>query len=590
MSLATIMTKAAFLDQMFGGDKGPDWTEKGPGLKALPQRDVTYVQQKEPKPALQREAEGSMDPMMQYMMLQNMMKGQGGGPTISLGGQQQDPMQQMLMMHLMGQSFGKKSALKLPVGKAPPPEEEMPLSEAGGLLGMLGGGGLAIGDNLVTGAEGTDALLHALLGGGAGLVGGGLLGHGADKFLEWDAKQQHMGKRGAANPDLMKMVGRGSEDYARNIMQSLTPEHYQAAGGSGGDDTIEELVNSIIPQQIISRHAMQLGGGNVDLGKSILDSHLSQNPPRSGANLQDALKSMLKANIQGSQNEAAQKALQSFGGEMPDIGASSLKPYSNEDLMAIIEQSMPQAAKPEAAPAQPEPGLSPAMGYPKTGRFAGMQEIFHEIKTAGAADWLTPGGYIQRFRGGPSQQDVQGMGLNRFADQSGEQFKFDPQSFKNVFMQDSSVKNMGRGLGPQATNLMDIAAKPGIMGWMQRGFQKHIMGRGQQLGAAEQGLRNIAEATGLDTGKQPLTRRALSQHFQTMTGTPAGRAGGEIGRQLSGASSPVPSGEGQASSLFGMPGLGKMDLGDPITNMIRQMAMIRSMTSPQAQGPRLGGY
>lgn len=517
MSLANVLTKHAFLDQLFGAGKGPDWTEQGPGLKVVPQRDVTYVQQKAPKPPLQREAEGGTDPMMQYMMLSQLMGG-GHGPSITLGaGQQEDPLQKLLMMHLMGKGLGKTGAL---------------------------------------------------------------------------------------SADLAKMIGRSPEHYARNIMGQLTPEHYQAAGGAGGEDTIEELVNNIIPHQIISRHAMQLGGGNVDLGKAILDAHLAQNPMRSGENLQEVLKRMLQQNIQGTQDQAVQQALQGFGGEMPQLGHGGPGPLSRDDLMAIIEKSLPQMEEQvgpqagiEQAPAMQPTGLSPQIGYPKTGRFADLRQTFNYLKQAstektaqgGIGQWFTPGRYVQMLRGGPKPEDVQRHGLSRFVDPSGEQFRFDPQSFRDVFMKDPSVQRMGRTLGPQATNMMELAAKPGVMGWLQRGFQKHIMGRGQQLGAAEQGLRNIAEATGLDTQGQPLTRRDMAQHFQTMTGTPAGRAGGEIGRQLMGASSPAPMGEGQASGLFGAPGLGKMNLGDPLTNMIHQMAMIRAMTSPQVL-PRLGGY
>lgn len=397
-------------------------------------------------------------------------------------------------------------------------------------------------------------------------------------------------KTSSVKGDISSIAGRHSGDYAKNILRQLTPEHFQAAGGSGGEDTIEELVRNIVPREIVSRHAMQLGGGNVELGKAILDTHLRQNPMHTGENLESSLRRMLKANIVETQDAHLRKSMGNIGDFGQKSGPSRIH---RDELMKIIQEAgsagqAPQQAQSQA-PALPERGMGQAMGYPKTGRFENMQDLLPKV----AADLVKSalpaplGKAVEFFRGGPAvspQEIATKLPTNRFVQPSGKPFEFDPESFQNVFMQDPSVRRLGRGLTPEITAQMGRALAPGhVFGPLSRMLQKHVMGRGSHLEAAQQALRNMATSTGF-SGK--LSPEALSQHFQTVTGMPGKNVGDFLSRQLAAAGRPQSG--GQASNLFGIPGLG-MEVGDPMHQMIQQLAAIRSMTSPQQQQqPHMG--
>jgi hypothetical protein len=355
-------------------------------------------------------------------------------------------------------------------------------------------------------------------------------------------------------------------------MQQLTPEHFQAAEGAGGEDTVESLVRDVIPREIISRHAMQLGGGNVDLGKAILDSHLKQNPMHTGENLESVLRRVLKANIATTQDSHLKKTLGGLG----DFRGTEQPPrLTREDMMKLIQGAGTNGPSINAGQAQasPEPGPISRGGYPKTGRFENMRPVLDSlIKEALPAPL---GKAVEFFRGGPAAHvdDVQkNMGVNRFLTSEGKDFQFNPDTFHSVLMGDPSVQRMARGIGPDVMSQMGRAAKPGIFfGPLSRAFQRHVMGRGSHVDAASQALRNIAAATGYTGGD----RGEMSQHFQTMTGVPGGHVGDYIGRELMGATKP--SGGGQVSDLFGMPGSGGMQLNS--TSLQRLMDMFAMMNN-----------
>jgi len=402
------------------------------------------------------------------------------------------------------------------------------------------------------------------------------------QFLMMHLLGKGMGKGAALSGDISSIAGRHSGDYAKNIMKQLTPEHFQAAEGAGGEDTIESLVRDVIPRELIARHAMQIGGGDVDLGKSILDSHLKQNPMHTGENLEGVLRRMLKANIAQTQDAPLKKMLSNLG----DFSSTQApKRMGREDLMKIImsaggQNNAPDSSGQGLAPALPEPGLSPGIGYPKTGRFENMQPVLDEMVKEAIPAPL--GKAVEWMRGGPAVDTGtvrNTMNVNTFATPEGGDFQFDPDTFKSVLMRDPSVQRMARGVGPDVMNQMGRALKPGMLGDLSRGWQKHVMGRGSHIDAAQQALRNLASATGYK-GDDP---SALSQHFQTMTGTPANRVGDFLARNLMG--STKPSQGGQASNLFGIPGIGGMEINDPMHQMIQQLVAIRSMTGQQQQQP-----
>jgi hypothetical protein len=503
MTFSAMLTKQAFanLGQLFGQEED-HWTSAtsdSPGLstKMQPGEDVTYVKQTPGKSPLEA-AQGQQDPTLQMFLLHHLLGGSGQSPAITIGGHQQDPMNQLMMMSLLGQGMGKKAA--------------------------------------------------------------------------------------TMSKDLASLVGRHSGDYGKRIVKQLTPEHFQAAGGSGGEDTIEELVSSVIPREIIARHAMQLGSGDVNLGKAILDMHLKQNPMHTGENLESVMRRLLKANIAETQDANVQKAMKGLG----DFGSPVSSPrLSREDLMKIIQDVGSQGADqvgPKArglAPALPEPGLSPAIGYPKTGRFENMKPVFDDMVKEAIPLFSKA---IEHLRGGPAvstQEISQKMPLSRLVTESGKPAPVDPDVFHNVFMRSPSVQRMARGLSPEVIEQMGRALKPGLSGMFSRGLQRHLMGRGSHVDAAQEALKNMAAATGATGSADP---RALAQHFQTITGTPKKRVGDYLARQLSGAAAPQTG--GQATNLFGIPGLG-MEIDNPLQKIIQQMMMIKAMTS-QPQTPRTG--
>jgi len=614
MKIAETLTKYAFdLSGLFGKeDQG--WStaspEVGPPKLKTKQEGpgLTYVNQS-PGQTPQEAMAGKQNPLLDLIMAQHALGGQNQGPTITLGGHQQDALTQFMLMHMLSKGMGKGAAAKGEWNNHDDQEaREIGRGMGNEYLGMGPGAELldASGNHRFAGKKYPRSYIEKVMLPHAkqdlgkfytkkhlqkayleGFVQGAQDEHaqldsGSLAGLAMPGKKK---KTAALTGDLSSIAGQHSGDYAKRIMKQLTPEHFQAAEGAGGEDTIESLVRDIIPREIISRHAMQLGGGDVDMGKAILDSHLKQNPMHTGENLESVLRRMLKANIANTVDTGLKQHMSQLG----DFGALKSAPrLSRDDLLQIIQSAGGDQVGPMSGggkpPAMPEPGLSPAIGYPKTGRFENMKPVL-DTMVKEAIPLLTKG--IEWARGGPAlpTQDVrQNLAVNRFVTPQGKNYQFDPDSFKNVFMQDPSVQRMARGLSPEIMAQIGRAMKPGILGELSRGFQRHFAGRGTHIDAAEQALRNIAAATGYQSTGTGADRAGIAQHLQTMTGVPGKRVGDFLSRNLMAATKPRSG--GQASSLFGQPGLG-MELTDPIEQMLQKIMLIKSMTSQQPQ-PTMG--
>jgi len=399
---------------------------------------------------------------------------------------------------------------------------------------------------------------------GGGAQGGNML----EKMLMMHMMEKQFSKKGSADPS--KVLGGSPERYAKSILQQLTPDHYAAAGGSGGQDTIEELVERVIPQQIMAQHAMHLGGGDVDLGRQIMDAHFTRHPARTGENLPLILEKLLKSHIAGSQHDAAAQALKGLGGDLSDLGGARQQPFTREEMLKIINKHSKPGGGREPRPA------------------ATQTEAVDDYFKVGMLKSALIGRLLQHFRDAPDPSALRHQPLKRFADPSGHQVQFDPESFHDVFMQDSSTKRLGRTLGEPTTKMLGHALTPGILAGMRR-WSARGLGKGQQIDAAHQALANIAEATGFSG--DPMDRKRLQQHFREMTGLRPGGTGkpGTIANylqtQLSGAGAPRP--VHSLSGLFGSRGVGGMDFGDPLANMVQQMIMMRAMAG--GQGDQAGG-
>lgn len=200
---------------------------------------------------------------------------------------------------------------------------------------------------------------------------------------------------------LGEMVGKSPDDYASRLLKQLTPEHYRAAGYGTNkqDDVIKNLVESIIPNELMARHALQVGGGKQQLGAAILDAYLRENPSSSGLGLKSILKQQLGPHLTGITN---QQAAENLNTGLDGLTQSPQKKApSFDDLLSMVSEHVQKT--------QMMPATNPA----EAGKVARYVSAYDNMKVAVVAPSArpTPPVVSSRPSMGPLAATLGGAGL-----------------------------------------------------------------------------------------------------------------------------------------------------------------------------------
>ena len=230
----------------------------------------------------------------------------------------------------------------------------------------------------------------------------------------------------------------------------------------------------------------------------------------------------------------------------------------------------PNAPDPAATFMPPEPGA--AMPSPDAARFELLKDpsllrTLHPMvaqRVLGLAGLTAAGaggayGLQRRFRSkAPSKEDVRGMRVNKFLDEQGQPFKFDPESFQDVVGKDPSFQRMSRGMGEEGIKALPLAAKPGLWGTARRGLSR-FLGGGKGLDAAQAAMGNVAAAT----GGNATSNKNILNHLRTVSGAEPGQSGNLMARMMTAARAPA-AGQGQVSQAMGdTGGFGGLNIQSP---------------------------
>lgn len=151
--------------------------------------------------------------------------------------------------------------------------------------------------------------------------------------------------------NLGELVGSSPDDYAARLLKQLTPDHYRSAGFGTNkqDDVAKNLIENIIPNELMARHALQVGGGKLPMGQAILDAYLREHPSPSGLGLKAILKEQLGPHLTGITN---QQAAENLNSGLSGLTQSPKGGPNADELMAMIQEHMQQTQMqaPEAPP------------------------------------------------------------------------------------------------------------------------------------------------------------------------------------------------------------------------------------------------
>jgi len=412
----------------------------------------------------------------------------------------------------------------------------------------------------------------------------------------------------ADKPDkLEELAGKGIHGYAKNIVKQLTPEHYAAAGGSTTEETVRNLVEDIIPRQLVREHAARLGRGNVDLGSRMLEQYLSASLQDTGETLPRVLTRMLTGHVQGMREADKQKA-------MLDLNIDAGLPHKTKAAPSWLDIIKKNAPKPEHDPNRGQHALSPADDVSKYGSAPGSIPYRPEVLQEKLATFLgttkkvlthpltlglgaaampvvldsawpsilagglgVAGGALAHHMMGPRKLDLSDKKIDPFyqpVDGKARALTVDPDILRTVFAENPQVGALARSVDPKTLAMLGAAGDPTVSGKFRR-FMAHISGQGRALDNAEQVLKHIVYATHGDVG-----RKDWRDHLETITGQQGHRSGeflSDILRSATGNRGAL-GGMSAARSLFG-----NMNIKDDFGDQVRQLLLQRLAVPAQAR-------
>lgn len=435
-------------------------------------------------------------------------------------------------------------------------------------------------------------------------------------------------KAAAASPDKIKqLIGDGGiEEYARRIIKELKPEHYDEAGGSNSEETLRNLVEDVIPKNILREHASRIGRGNVDTGNRLLDEYLAPSFQDTGETLPKTLKRLLTGHVKSMREADKYKSLL---GVKIETKSEKKKPSGVADWMSIIESSAPkaeqdpfrfkqhEAPKDDAAkygscksPYRDEV-LVQKLGATKTALSPGVlakKVLKHPLTWMGGAalgggllgghfgdiasmlskapgmlantDWLTSapalgagiagvGAYgahhgLMRSRAPSLAENKVSPFYTPAEGGKARALTVTPDMLNTVIADNPQVGALARAAGPDVLNALSAAGDSSIMGMVKR-FGKHFTPSGPALAPAMEVLKHLTYATHGD----PSTPESIRKHIETITGQQGGRAGKAIADALQIATG----NRGALGSAAPRSAMGDIKLQDNFGDQVRQMLL-----------------
>lgn len=427
---------------------------------------------------------------------------------------------------------------------------------------------------------------------------------------------------------LHQLVGRDVQDYAKRLIRALTPEHYAEAGGVTPEETIDNLIQDVIPRHLIREHATRIGRGNTDLGTKLIEQHLSRSLDITGEPLPAALKRMLAKHIT-SINEASQRrALLDLPLDMPGPATSAIAAPAQPTLANWMEIIQRAAPKPEHKPsyeARTDQAVDAAK-YGSAGRsiLRGLRTVLTSPLTIGLAAAAIPSllpmsslktiamtgsiplpriqfsklfdelgfglagfglGGLAHYLAGPRKLDLSDTKVAPFYQSAGGKahaLTVDPAILRSVFTESPQVGALARAAGPKTLDALGLAGDPTLVGGIRR-FMRKLTGHGNELANATQVLRHLVYATHGD-----ISKRNWRDHLETITG----RSGRHAGKFLADILRAAAVDRGALGSLSpARSALEAVKVDDDFTNMMRQaltqQTMAQQALTPQATAPAL---
>lgn len=446
-------------------------------------------------------------------------------------------------------------------------------------------------------------------------------------------------KTGASSPDKIKqLIGDGGiEEYARRIIKELKPAHYDEAGGANSEETLKNLVEDVIPKNILREHASRIGRGNVDVGNRLLDEYLAPSFQDTGETLPKTLKRMLTGHVKSMREADKYKSLL---GVKLETKSEKKKPSGVADWMSIIESSAPKAEQDPFRFKQHEPAhddsskygsckspyrdevlqqtlqktaLSPGvlakkvlkhpltwaagaaaipLGLAAGGGFDALGSVLSHMgqHTPSLPAWLSP-----NWAAGAGAAGIGGYGLHHALMRSrapslaenkvspfytpaeggkARALTVTPDMLNTVIADNPQVGALARAAGPDVLNALSAAGDSSIMGLMRR-FGKHFTPSGPALAPAMEVLKHLTYATHGD----PTTPASIRKHIETITGQQGGRAGKAIADALQIATG----NRGALGAAAPRSAMGDIKLQDNFGDQVRQL-LLQKLTggSPMA--------